>query len=147
MPQPRRGHGIRVGRTRPRFGLRLALFVGLAVLIVGTAGWLLRPRSSPPTADRALEITMAGFQPATLTVPAGRATTVLLTNPDSSFHTDGGGIHQFAIPDLGLDVRVQPKSVLTATIPSAAPGAYPFYCDTCCGGKDNPTMRGTLVVR
>ena len=26
------------------------------------------------------------------------------------------------------------------------PGTYDIYCDTCCGGKDSPTMHGTLTV-
>ena len=26
------------------------------------------------------------------------------------------------------------------------PGTYDVYCDTCCGGKDSPTMHGTIVV-
>jgi heme/copper-type cytochrome/quinol oxidase subunit 2 len=28
----------------------------------------------------------------------------------------------------------------------AAPGEYDIYCDTCCGGKESPTMHGTLLV-
>ncbi len=26
------------------------------------------------------------------------------------------------------------------------PGTYDIYCDTCCGGKDSPTMHGAIVV-
>jgi len=33
------------------------------------------------------------------------------------------------------------------TIPAAAPGEYAFYCDTCCGGKDNPAMQGILKIK
>jgi heme/copper-type cytochrome/quinol oxidase subunit 2 len=28
----------------------------------------------------------------------------------------------------------------------ASPGVYDIYCDTCCGGRDSPTMHGKLVV-
>ena len=69
-----------------------------------------------------------------------------LVNPDSSHHTDGSGLHQFAIPELGLDVRVNPQSATVFTIPAAPAGTYTFYCDVCCGGKENPAMRGTLTV-
>jgi heme/copper-type cytochrome/quinol oxidase subunit 2 len=26
------------------------------------------------------------------------------------------------------------------------PGTYVMYCDTCCGGKESPSMRGTIVI-
>jgi heme/copper-type cytochrome/quinol oxidase subunit 2 len=26
------------------------------------------------------------------------------------------------------------------------PGTYDVYCDTCCGGKDSPTMHGSIVI-
>jgi heme/copper-type cytochrome/quinol oxidase subunit 2 len=89
---------------------------------------------------------MAGFQPAELEIPADEPTAVRLVNPDSSFHTDGGGVHQFASPELGVDVKVQPESEAVVEIPASKPGTYTFYCDVCCGGKENPTMRGTVVV-
>jgi cytochrome c oxidase subunit 2 len=79
-------------------------------------------------------------------MPAGKPTTIRLVNPDSSYHMDGGGLHQFAAPALGLEVKVQPKSEKIFTIPAAQPGTYAFYCDVCCGGKENPSMQGTIVV-
>ena len=42
---------------------------------------------------------------------------------------------------------VQPETIAVVTIPAAAPGDYAFYCDTCCGGKENPTMQGVLKIR
>ena len=77
---------------------------------------------------------------------AGGPATIWLVNPDSSHHTDGGGVHGFTIPTLGIDVKVQPQSTQLVTLPDTAPGEYPFYCDTCCGGKENPTMNGTIRV-
>lgn len=128
------------------FRLRLALFVVITLLVLGTAAWLLRPRALPAGGNQTVTITMAGFTPSTLTIPAGQPVTIRLVNPDTKFHADGGGVHQFAVPELGLDVMIQPKSTALVTIPAAAPGRYIFYCDVCCGGKENPTMRGTLVV-
>jgi len=69
-----------------------------------------------------------------------------LLNPDSPYHTDGGGIHGFTVPDLNIDVRVQPESNMLVEIPASAPGEYDFYCDTCCGGSENPAMWGVLRV-
>jgi heme/copper-type cytochrome/quinol oxidase subunit 2 len=54
--------------------------------------------------------------------------------------------HQFAVPDLGIDVKVQPRSSAVVTLPAAKAGRYAFCYDTCCGGKDNPTMQGKLIV-
>jgi plastocyanin len=91
-------------------------------------------------------MSMGGFQPAELHVAAGQATTVRLVNLDGPYHTDGGGVHQFASPALGIDVKVPPRSSATLTIPASARGTYAFYCDVCCGGKENPSMQGTIVV-
>lgn len=140
--------------TRPspglsRFSLRLTMLVTVSVVVVGIALWLVRPNPSvaPASAnDRTIEVTMAGFQPARLAIPAGKAVTLRLVNPDSPYHTDGGGVHQFAVPALGVDVKVAPRSSAQVTLPAAPPGTYTFYCDTCCGGKENPSMQGAIVV-
>ena len=140
-------HGTSRKASKSSFKLRLGSFLVLAIAVIGLAAWQLRPApSSGATADQTMQITMAGFDPPNLTVPANKTTTILLKNPDSAHHTDGGGIHEFAIPELGIDVKVQPESSGIATIPAVAPGTYTFYCDTCCGGKENPSMRGKLVV-
>lgn len=136
----------RAPRASP-FRWRLAAFIALTVLVVGAAGWMLWPRPAPASmASHSVEITMAGFRPSSVALPAGQPTTVRLVNPDSPFHTDGGGIHQFAVPALGVDVLVQPRSTMEVTLPAAAPGTYDFYCDNCCGGKESPAMQGKIVV-
>ena len=143
---PAAHHGRHV-QPQSHFGLRLTIFAAVVVLVVGTAVWLLRPQQiSQGAVDQTIEVTMAGFTPPNLTIAAGKPTTVRLINPDSSHHTDGGGVHQFAVPGLGLDVKVQPESDKVFTIPAAKAGTYAFYCDVCCGGKENPSMQGTIVV-
>ncbi len=144
----------RPGARPPRRGCRAAVVVRLAVfvmttaVVLGAAGWLMRPRGEGPgKADRNVTVTMAGFEPMRITATAGKAMTVKLINPDSPFHSDGGGVHQLAIPELGLDEKVQPRSTRIITIPAAAPGEYRYYCDVCCGGKENPMMQGTLTVQ
>ncbi len=139
-------HSSRRVQPQPRFGLRLAVFVTVVVLVAGTAMWLLRPQASQVTDDQTIEVTMSGFTPANLAMAAGKPTTIRLVNPDSPYHMDGGGVHQFAVPALGLDIKVQPKSEQVFTIPTAKVGTYTFYCDVCCGGKENPSMQGTIVV-
>ncbi len=95
---------------------------------------------------RQIVVSMAGFDPPSVRVPAGRPFSIRLINPDSQFHTDGGGWHQFHIDALNLDVRIPPKSERSQTFARLAPGKYEFYCDVCCGGKENPSMRGVIEV-
>lgn len=132
------------------FKLRLAGFIVITLGLLGLTVWLINPSfqqsGASATPDRTVQVTMAGFAPAKLAIPAGKAVNIELVNPDSAGHTDGGGVHQFASPTLGVDVKVQPRSKLIFTIPAAAPGVYNFYCDVCCGGKENPTMQGTITV-
>lgn len=131
--------------TGPSFGVRLALFIAVVGLVVGTAAWLLRPRIADMEADLSVRVTMAGFDPAQLAVPAGQRFSVQFINADSEFHP-GGAMHQFAAPDLGIDVLIPPRESRVVALPALAPGTYIFYCNVCCGGKDAPTMQGSLEV-
>ena len=129
--------------------VRVALLGVLAGAIVGTGVWLSRPAAPVRSrdADFELVVTMSGFSPRQLQLRAGRPVLLRLVNPDSPYHADGGGVHGFTVPQLGIDVRVPPRSTMDVELPAAAPGDYPFYCDTCCGGKENPFMWGVLKVR
>lgn len=127
--------------------VRVALFLALAGIVVLTVGLLLWPRArSAGVADQTLQVTMGGFSPPVVTARAGEPLRLRLVNPDSPFHTDGGGWHQLAIPGLGVDARVAPRGDTLVAIPAPLAGEYAFYCDICCGGKENPSMRGTLRV-
>jgi heme/copper-type cytochrome/quinol oxidase subunit 2 len=126
-------------------------FLAGAVIILSLAAFLfIRPfqalRPSQASRERRIAVTMAGFDPQILRVPAGTPIAVRLVNPDSPYHSDGGGWHQFRIERLGVDVRVPPRSERRLELPPLPPGVYAFYCDICCGGKDNPAMRGTVQV-
>ncbi len=143
-------------RTQPQrrsssFGSRVAVFAILALALAGGAVYALWPKELG-TADAApvdvtLRIDMGGFTPATLTAPANTRLRVRIVNPDSSMHSDGGGIHGFTIVKLGVDALIQPETTQVVTIPASAAGDYAFYCDTCCGGKENPSMQGLLKLK
>ncbi len=152
--QERRNGARRNGLSRR---LKIGLFAAAALAVFGVSVFLVvSPLRSvralgvkPPASaaeDRQVVVSMAGFDPSTLRVPAGRPFTVRLVNPDSQFHTDGGGWHQFRIEKLGVDVRIAPKSDRSQVFAGLAPGTYEFYCDICCGGKENPSMRGVIEV-
>lgn len=131
--------------------LRLAAFAGVVLLVGTLAIGLVVSRLAGPAATDAAAIgvraSMGGFDPGALTVKAGGTVRIELTSLDTPFHSDGGGWHQFAIDELGVDWQVGPQSsaVFELTAP-ATPGTYTWYCDICCGGKENPSMLGTLTV-
>jgi heme/copper-type cytochrome/quinol oxidase subunit 2 len=141
-------------RQRRRRSWRTFLIVGGGVVVIGFAAILalgpmldLGRSTPPPSGAQTVVISMAGFTPNRITVLAGRTVTLSIENPDSQFHTDGGGWHQFAIDALKLDVRVPPHTTKTVTLPALGKGRYEFYCDVCCGGRANPSMIGVLEVR
>lgn len=141
----------RTRRKSSTLRLRIAIFAALAFAVVGGAVYALWPQELATTdrdpVDVTLRIDMGGFTPPNFVAPAGRPIRVRIVNPDNSHHSDGGGVHGFTIVALGLDERVNPESTKVVTIPAAAPGDYAFYCDTCCGGKENPSMQGLLKIK
>ena len=145
------GPGARGGpssRSRP---FRLVIFAGLTLVISSVAIALVVSRlQGPAPADTtAIQVraSMGGFDPRGLTIKAGETVRIELTSMDNSMHSDGGGWHEFAIDALGIDWKVGPSS--TRVFEFAAPataGTYDFYCDICCGGKENPSMQGKVTV-
>ena len=135
-------------RSRP---VRLAAFAVIALVVGGVAIGLVVNRLQGPAATdtSAVQVhaSMGGFEPSKMTVKAGQTVRVEFSSMDTAFHSDGGGWHQFAIDDLGIDWKVGPESsdVFEFTAPATA-GTYTWYCDICCGGKENPSMQGALSV-
>ena len=132
--------------------LRSIIFGALIVGVLALAGYYLqqaffRP-PPPPMAGNVIEVaaSMSGFDKTEIQVQLGQPVTVRLTSLDNSHHTDGGGQHQWAIDELGLNVIAQPESSESVTFTPDKSGQYTFYCDICCGGRANPSMNGTLVV-
>jgi heme/copper-type cytochrome/quinol oxidase subunit 2 len=50
-------------------------------------------------------------------------------------------------PDLGLheELPAESRRAVSWTVPNK-PGTYDVWCESCCGGKDNPQMHGKIVV-
>lgn len=123
----------------------------LAVLLVAAgAAWLLsrEAEQARPLDSSAMRMTisMAGFSPGSLSMRTGTELRINLINLDNPFHSDGGGRHNFVSPELGINVLVEPEGQRVFTVRAGSPGTYMWYCDTCCGGKDNPLMVGTVTV-
>lgn len=118
---------------------------------LGAAGYFLWPAVrqnliGAPAGAVPVAISMSGFAPNVLTVKAGQRVELQLINRDNSLHSDGGGWHQFAVEELGLDFKVAPLTERLVGFTVEKPGTYDFYCDVCCGGKANPYMQGKLIV-
>lgn len=147
MPHPHRHSPQRV-EVRRRLGL--AGYVAIAVVVGLGAGLLaLRPvlrKTSTSAGAVAVLADMAGFRPQVIRARAGQPITVRLESLDTRFHTDGGGRHQFAIDELGLNLVAPPLGAVEATFVPPKAGLYRFYCSVCCGGKANPAMWGRLIV-
>jgi len=142
-------------QTADRSRSRRTLWFGAAALvIIGGAAYLasapLRTASAPAPAGAPdavpVIVSMGGFEPNRLTAKAGGSLALRFVNYDNQFHTDGGGWHQFRIEAQDVDVRIAPLERRTFTLQNLAAGTYEFYCDVCCGGKENPAMRGVLEV-
>jgi cytochrome c oxidase subunit 2 len=138
-------------RVRQR-KIRKTIFTVLVIGVLGLAGYFLVSaffRPAPPAlAGNVIDITagMDGFDKKEIHVKVGEPVTIRLTSMDNSYHTDGGGKHQLAVDELGLNIIAQPESSNSMTFTPDKPGTYTFYCDICCGGRANPSMTGTLVV-
>jgi len=142
-----RGHDAAAGPSRRRV-LTFSLIAGGTIT---AAGYFLWPaiRQFAQTAEpeeRMVAVSMSGFAPNKISVRVGQEISLQLVNKDNALHTDGGGWHQFAIDELGLDFKVPPLAIMQVSFTVDRPGTYDFYCGICCGGKANPYMHGDLVV-
>ena len=132
--------------------LRTAIFGVIVIAVLSLAGYYLKSaffRPAPePIAGNVIDVeaSMSGFDQKEIHVKAGQPVTIRLTSLDNSHHTDGGGKHQWAVDELGVEVIAQPESSNMVTFTPDKAGTYTFYCDICCGGRANPTMNGQIVV-
>jgi cytochrome c oxidase subunit II len=128
------------------------LFMLIVIVIFGAAIFLVMSKSAflEPVNKEAIKmtITMAGFEPNIIRAKTGQPVTINLINPDNSHHTDGGGVHDFVLTAglANMNITVQPESQKVFTFTPTLKGEYHWYCDSCCGGRENPSMHGTLIV-
>ena len=127
------------------FGLIAVGVLGVGVYLAG--GVFLGQRGATQVAAALpMRVSMAGFDPAVIRAKPGETVTLDWWNTDGAMHLQGG-VHTLVSDSLGvrLELAAQSRRTVTLTAP-AAPGDYDFWCDSCCGGKDSPTMHGTLRV-
>jgi cytochrome c oxidase subunit II len=136
--------------------IRTTLFGVVATAVLAIGGYLafgdfLGQRGATTAGAIGVQASMAGFTPAEIRVKAGDAVTLDFWTQDSSAHLERG-VHTMISDELGIraelpgaDAVSESRVAVSFTAPMK-PGRYDIYCDTCCGGKDSPTMHGTIVV-
>lgn len=123
----------------------------VAVLVVGAAlafgDFFDRPGgASAATNGIDIQSSMAGFTPTDIRVTAGETVALNWWTDDAAPHLQGG-VHTMVSPDLGLyeELPAESNRTIAWTVPNK-PGTYDVWCETCCGGKDSPSMHGTITV-
>jgi len=117
-----------------------------AGLFFGFGDFLGRPDTATAKATP-VRMSMAGFTPQVITAKAGEKLAIELWTTDAAPHLEGG-VHTMISDQLGIheELAAESRRTVTLTMPMT-PGDYDIYCDTCCGGKQSPTMHGILRVR
>jgi heme/copper-type cytochrome/quinol oxidase subunit 2 len=143
-----RRHGT--GSAPARGGIRTLAFgvIVVGVLVVGGylafGDFLDRPAAAAGAID--VQSSMAGFTPSEIRVTAGTTVTLDWWTQDAAVHLQDG-VHTMISPELGLNeaLPAESRTAVTWQVPDK-PGTYDVWCDSCCGGKDSPTMHGKIVI-
>jgi plastocyanin len=147
---------VQAGRRRSE-RIRSGAFVLVVAAVLGVGGFLafadlFGQRGSASSADATpVRLSMAGFTPAEIRVPAGATVALELWTTDAAPHLENG-VHTMISDELGIYEELpaagatgESRRIVKVTAP-AEPGSYDIYCDTCCGGKASPSMHGKLIV-
>ena len=127
------------------FGVIVVAVLGAGVYLAGSV-FLGQRGATTVAAATPMRISMAGFDPKVIQATPGQTITLDWWNTDGAMHlTDG--VHTLVSDALGirLTLPAESRKTVTITAPTAA-GDYDFWCDSCCGGKENDAMHGTLHV-
>jgi cytochrome c oxidase subunit 2 len=148
----RRARVAQEARPEQPSKLRVAAFVLVALAILGGGIYMagsafLGQRGGTAVAGAiSMRVSMDGFDPGTIQAKPGQTVTLDWWNQDAAMHLTGG-VHTMVSDTLGIrfELRAQSRETVTIVAPMT-PGDYDFWCDSCCGGKDNPKMHGKLHV-
>lgn len=141
LVQKRRGN---VSAEAPRVERRAIQGVGavvvLGVLVSAVLYMGARESVDPAAAAGAEVVSMKNFEfdPATLEIPAGESTKILVHNNDVVTHT-------FTVPELDIDERIVPGSEVLVEV-DAPEGTFVVYCEPHSDTSD-PDPEDDMVMR
>ena len=94
---------------------------------------------SSVAATRVVPITVESFAftPSMVTVKKGEKVTMHLVGKS--------GIHGFAVPELGINARVEEGQTVDVTLPTDQTGTFRFFCSVPCG-PGHREMQGSIVI-
>ena len=127
------------------FGLIVVAVLGAGIYLAGSV-FLGQRGTTTVAAAMPMRISMSGFDPQVIHAKPGETVKVDWWNTDGAMHLTNG-VHTLVSDTLGIRLELPAESRKTISIkaPMAA-GDYDFWCDSCCGGKENSGMHGTLHV-
>lgn len=151
-----RGHAAERAARQRRDRVGKIAFGVVITVVLAVGGYLafgdFLGRGGVPVANGiSIQASMAGFTPSEIHVKAGEAVTLDFWTQDNPVHLRDG-VHTMISHELGLHEELPGATaagtsrVAVAFTAPATPGIYDIYCDTCCGGKDSPTMHGQVIV-
>ncbi len=126
----------RAARSRQiqRFA-RAGIFFAIVVAVIFAAYTFLAPVFAPKESGITasgnarvvnIQAAMDGFDITEIRARVGETVRVNLRSLDNEHHTDGGGQHQFAIDEFGVNIVTQPLSVASGTFVVSKAGTYTF---------------------
>jgi cytochrome c oxidase subunit II len=77
------------------------------------------------------------FDPSTITVNKGDTVVIKVKSTDVT--------HGFALPDFGIDQKLEPNNEVTITFVADKTGTFTFFCNVPCG-VGHREMKGTITV-
>ena len=152
----RRGHAAARDARQRHDRIRKIAFGVVITVVLAIGGYLafgdfLGRGGVPPANAISVQASMAGFTPSEIHVKAGAAVTLDFWTQDNPLHLRDG-VHTMISYELGLRAELPGATAagtsrvpVTFTAP-VTPGTYDIYCDTCCGGRDSPSMHGKVIV-
>lgn len=128
------------------YGAAIFVIIGAGILLA--TGDLFGQRGATRVVGAiSVRASMAGFTPKVIEAAAGEMVTIDFWTDDAAPHLQNG-VHTFISDELGIYEELPAESRRTFSFSApGTPGDYDVYCDTCCGGRDSPTMHGTIRVR
>lgn len=111
-----------------------------SVTAMGTSSVAVQPSSVAGTQPRMVAVAVSNFafSPTVITAKKGEKVTLVITG-DS-------GIHGFAVPGLGLNVRVEAGQIVSVDLPTGTVGSFEAFCSIPCG-PGHKSMKATIVIQ